>query len=160
MADRAATIIQRRAWSQNCRFMCKSICDRMCADAFGADLADRVWCRLGGAEVAREEVPIAELEQALRFLGSTKSDERWMELSEPPPAVFDDPAAEDPFQEYWSCDEDFGAPEPEPITEPEPDLEPPAKRPRREKKVRPPQDVCDRCHGNGCVRCGWRKNMW
>lgn len=177
MAERVASIIHRRAWAKERRFICKSVCDKICESFFALDSGDRVWTRLRGTEVGIDDVPVADREHALRFLGTASSDERWLALEEPLPEAFDDDSddssgfdffAED---EYWTCDEDLPVVHEEVVV---PDLEEPtlkrcrdaedtpgpAKRPRRDKKVKPLGDVCGRCHGNGCVRCGWKKNMW
>lgn len=186
MAERVASIIHRRAWSKDRRFICKSVCDKICEGFFVGDISDRVWTRLRGSEVALEEVPVGDREHALRFLGTASSDERWIALEEPLPEAFDDLSSDDSSgfdffaeEEYWTCDEDLPVvSEAEEIVVPDvekcavPDEEPslkrtrseeasePSKRPRRDKKVKPLGDVCGRCHGNGCVRCGWKKNMW
>jgi hypothetical protein len=176
MAERVASAIHRRAWANGRRFICKSVCDKICDSFFRPDIKHNVWSRLNGTETPREDVPVSDLEHALRFLGSTSSDERWLALEEPLPEAFDAFEHEPEFDffaddEYWTCDEDFctdlDTPE-EPVCERNKrTLEDPkacedraTKRPKRDKKVKPIIDVCDWCHGNGCVRCGWKKNMW
>lgn len=177
MAERVASIIHRRAWSKGRRYICKSVCCKICECFFSRDIGHSVWTRLRGSEIGLEDVPVADREHALRFLGEASSDERWMALDEPLPVAFDD-CADDDFdffaeEEYWTCDEELDAfvdvpdidvQDPGDLKrsrsdEPVPEAGP-AKRPKRDKKVKPLEDVCARCHGNGCVRCGWKKNMW
>jgi hypothetical protein len=176
MAERVASIIHRRAWTKGRRFICKSVCDKICESFFSPDIKERVWSRLSGTETQLEDVPVSDREHALRFLGSTSSDERWLSLDEPLPEAFDAFESEPDFDffaddEYWTCDEDFctdlDVPEEPPLCESnkravdrEDREDRPTKRPKRDKKVKPVRDVCARCHGNGCVRCGWKKNMW
>lgn len=180
MAERAASVIHRRAWAKGRRFICKSVCDKICESFFGPDIKDNVWNRLSGSEAARDDVPVSEREHALRFMGTTSSDERWLALNEPLPEAFDAFEHEPEFDffaedEYWTCDEDFCTdldipeePSNNDVREVHESRKRPAedredrltKRPKRDKKVKPVRDVCARCLGNGCVRCGWNKNMW
>lgn len=102
MAEVAAADIQRRAWSKKRKYICKSACDKICANIFGAKLADKVWSRIDGVLVPRKDVPRDDLEHALKFLGFAKSDEVWMALNEPVPLSEPDYFEVDGF---WSCEE-------------------------------------------------------